>query len=250
MWGWLDKFKPSGVCMFWDSKKENLWRKKLLTDYKVRNENEYFEDIRDDLIFTQAAARAIFEHMGVWQFFKDGMEADDLIYSACRVLSPRPLMIISTDADYEQIIFRMQNVRLWNPMADSGRGKFIGVPDHDPALAKALAGDKSDKIAGYRNIGPVKSAKLARDLIERENFLKEHDRTIFIRNLLLIDLALNPGLLKNDLYIQRVLANKSEFNKEQIVAMAKKHKVSGLIGEYDRIIMPFKLVLERAKEAV
>ena len=250
MWGWLDKFKPSAVCMFWDAPKNSLWRKKLSAEYKVRNENEYFDDIKDDLILTQAAAKAAFSHMGVWQFAKDRMEADDLIYSACRVLSPKQLIIVSTDGDYEQVAFRMQNVRLWNPMSDSGKGKFFGAPDYDPAIAKALAGDKSDRVEGYRNIGPVKSAKMARNLIEREEFLDEHDRKVFIRNLLLVDLSLNPELLKNDLYISRVLSQVPKFDKDEVKAMARKHKISGLIGEYDRIIVPFKLLLEQAEANV
>lgn len=250
MWGWLDKFKPAAVGMFWDAKKSTLWRKKLLAEYKVRNENELFEDIREDLIFTQAAAKAILPHMGVWQFSKNRMEADDLIYSACRVLSPRQIIIISTDKDFEQVIFRMQSVRLWNPMVDSGRGKFVGAPDHDPAIAKALAGDRSDKVDGYDGIGPVKSAKMARNIPKREAFLGDHDRKVFIRNLLLIDLSLNPELLKNDLYVQRVLVQERRFDKEQIRAMAKKHKISGLIGEYDRVIVPFKLLLERTEVAI
>ena len=269
MWGWLDKFKPSAVGIFWDSKKSTLWRKKILDSYKVRNENEYFEDIKDDLIYTQAAAKAIFSHLAVWQFSKDRMEADDLIYSACRVLSPRQLIIISTDGDYEQVVFRMQNVKLWNPLADSGRGKFIGSPDHDPAIAKALAGDKSDKVDGYTGIGPVKSAKMARDLKEMERYLQLHDdcpaiasgktdkdvticpacgglgRKLFIRNLLLVDLSLNPELLKNDLYVQRVLVEECKFDKDLIKAEAKKHKVGGLIAEYDRIVLPFKLILQQ-----
>lgn len=250
MWGWLDKLKPAAVGIFWDDKKSNLWRKKVLEEYKVRNENEYFEDIKDDLIFTQAAAKAVFPHLGVWQFAKDRMEADDLIYSACRVLAPRQLIIISTDKDYEQVIFRMQNVRLWNPMTDSGRGKFVGAPDHDPAVAKALMGDDTDNVKGFYNIGPVKSAKMARDLLAREEFLASHDRKIFIRNLLLIDLSLNPELLKNDLYIQRTLSQERRFDKAQIKAMARKHKIAGLIGEYDRIIVPFKLILEQAEAAI
>ena len=267
MWGWLDKFKPSAIGVFWDAPKNTLWRKKIFAEYKVRNENELFEDIRDDLVFTQAAAKAIFAELGVWQFGKARMEADDLIYSACRTLSPRELIIVSTDKDYEQVIFRMQNVRLWNPQVDKGRGKFLGAPVHDPAISKALAGDKSDKIAGYRGIGPVKGDKMARNLREREEFLRNHDgcspqqevvcpvcsglgRKMFIRNLLLIDLALNPELLKNDLYVQRVLNERPTFSKEQVKAMAKKHKIAGLIGEYDRIIVPFKLLLERAEAAV
>jgi len=271
MWGWLDKFKPVAVGVFWDAPKKTLWRKKILDEYKVRNETEYFEDIRDDLIFTQAAAKAVFAHLGVWQFDKKHMEADDLIYSACRVLAPKQIIIISTDSDYEQVVFRMQNVQLWNPMADSGRGKFVAAPDHDPAVAKALRGDKSDKIPGYTGIGPVKSQKMARNLREREEFLNSHvncpaalkndppeicpvcgggGRAVFVRNLLLIDLSLNPEVLKNDLYVERTLVKRRKFDKEGVKAAAKKHKVSGLLGEYDRIIVPFKLILERAENAV
>jgi len=115
IWQWVDKFKPSSINIFWDSKRDNVWRRKVFDGYKRREEDEHREDIGEELIYTQSAAIAVFKHMGVHQFKKDRMEADDLIYSACRVLSPCPIIICSTDNDYLQIVWRMQNVRLFDP---------------------------------------------------------------------------------------------------------------------------------------
>ncbi len=145
LWEWLDKFQPSSVNIFWDARKSTLWRRKLLAEYKARDEREYTIDIKDDLILTQAAAKAIFAHMGVRQFTKVGEEADDLIYSACRVLSPRPLVICSSDADYTQILFRMSNVQQY----DALKSKFIDRPDFDTAIQKAFWGDHSDRLVRF-----------------------------------------------------------------------------------------------------
>ena len=240
MWGWLDKFKPCAVNVFWDAKRGDTWRRRVFDGYKLRDEDDFRFDIKEDLIYTEAAARAILKYMGVRQFKKSHMEADDLIYSACRVLSPYPMIICSTDADYTQILFRMQNVKLFSPQKE----KFVDAPDHNPAVAKALAGDKTDKIDGYYNIGPVKSAKLARSISDRNEFLAQNGRRKFIRNLLLIDLSLCPDLLKNDLYVEKVLSDGVVFDKQKLMSEAKRHKVSGFATEFTRIAVPFKLLLE------
>jgi len=240
MWGWLDKFQPCAVNVFWDAPRKSVWRRKVFPGYKNRDGKKYRDDIKDDLIITQAAARAIFAHMGVRQYKKKGMEADDLIYSACRVLSPSPIIICSSDKDYEQIVFRMTNVRHYDPMKE----KFTGAPDYDPALAKALAGDTSDTIDGYEGIGPVKSGKLARSVTDLEEFLEARGKEPYIRNRLLVDMALCPYLLKNDLYVRKVLASHTSFDKKVIMAEGKKHRVGGLASEFSRIVGPFKLLLE------
>ncbi len=244
MWGWIDRFKPEAVNVFWDAPRETVWRKKIFENYKNRDDKDYYIDIREDLIYTQAAAQDILQHMGVLQFSRPHMEADDLIYAAARVLAPKQVYIISSDSDYTQVAFRMPHVRLFDPL----KNKFIDPPDFDPAVQKALAGDKADKINGYEGIGPKKSAKLAASLTDRHQFLIERGAKLFIRNLLLIDLSLCPDLLKNILYVQDALTVVPKFDKEMIFSEAKKHQVNGLVADYSRSVLPFKLMLESTEE--
>lgn len=241
---WVNKFKPISVNIFWDAKKSTVWRRKLYADYKERDKTDYRFDVRDDLIVTQSAAKAMFKVMGVRQFSRKKQEADDLIFSACRILAPHPVVVVSTDQDLHQLPFRMDHVTLYEPMKDN----IVEKPDHDPVIAKALAGDKSDVIDGYFKIGPVNGQKMARSMKLRREFLEDKGRGIFLRNMLLMDLSLNPNLLANDVYVSNKFCEDPMFDKALISEAARKYKVKGLMTEYSRSVTPLKLVLERAKE--
>ena len=252
MTSWIERFKPSSVNVFWDARRDTLWRRKVYPGYKLRDESKYSVDIKDDLIYTQAAAKDIFRFLGVRQFDKKCMEADDLIYAACKVLAPAPVVVCSSDSDYQQVSFRMQHVKCFDPMEQ----KFSEAVDYDPAIAKALAGCKTDVVPGYTGIGPVHSVRLARCLNDRLEFLRaerpiykarqsdESGPSIFIRNLLLVDLSLCPDLLKNQLYVQHILGYKPVFDKSQAMELAHHHKVNGLMTEFDRSAGRFKYLVE------
>jgi 5'-3' exonuclease len=240
MAGWLEKFKPSSINIFWDAKRSSLWRKKIFESYKDKPENRYILDIRDELISTQIAAKAMFAYLGCRQFSKDGMEADDLIYAVCKVMAPTPIIICSSDSDYKQIVFRMKHVRCYEPMHEA----FMEDVDYDPVIQKALCGDTSDCINGYVGIGPVKSTAMARSNKDRAEFLSKTGITLFIRNMLLIDLSLCPKLLNNQLYVQRVLDTQPVFDKNELFTLARKYKISGFVTEYNRLGARYKQFVE------
>ena len=174
--------------------------------------------------------------MGCRQFSKDRMEADDLIYAACKVLAPSPIVVCSADSDYQQLSFRMPHVRCFDPMKET----FMPDVNYDPVIQKALCGDVSDRINGYVGIGPVKSTAMAKSSKDRAAFLAEAGMQLFIRNILLIDLSLCPELLKNQLYVQRVLDTQPVFDKNQLFDLARKYKVSGFVTEYNRFGARFR----------
>ena len=235
MVGWIDRFKPSSVNIFWDAKRATLWRKKIFPTYKDKPDN-YAIDIKDELISTQMAAKAMFAQMGCRQFGKDCMEADDLIYAVCKVMAPSPIVICSSDSDYKQIVFRMPHVQCFEPMRET----FLESCDYDPVIQKALCGDKSDVVDGYVGIGPVKSTAMAKSSKDRAEFLAKAGIKLFVRNMLLVDLSLCPDLLKNQLYVQRVLDTKPVFDKNQLFDLARKYKVSGFVTEYNRLAARFR----------
>jgi 5'-3' exonuclease len=142
------------------------------------------------------------------------------------------------------VVYRMGNVKLYDHCKD----KFLESSDFDPVIQKALSGDKSDRIEGYYKIGPVNGAKLARCLSKRHDFLRDKGRSVFIRNTLLVDLSLCPHLLKNELYVHRVLATDLKYDKKQIQELSLQHRVSGLVEEYQRIVLPFKVLTSPAQK--
>jgi 5'-3' exonuclease len=236
MTGWLDRFKPTSVNIFWDAKRSTLWRNKIFTEYKVKPDDKYTIDIRDELISTQLTAKAMFAYMGCRQFSKDHMEADDLIYAFCKTIAPSPAVICSSDSDYKQIVFRMPHIQCFEPM----REIFLEKPDYDPVIQKALCGDKSDCVNGYMGIGPVKSTAMAKSSKDRAEYLSHAGMKLFVRNMLLIDLSLCPELLKNQLYVQRIIDTNPVFDKDELFSLARKYKVGGFVTEYSRLAARFK----------
>jgi len=243
MRSWMLQFNPKDVFVFWDAPRADVWRRKILTTYKDRS-GEYTQNVEEDVQSMLITAKEMFSHMNIRQFSRPTMEADDLIYSACRVLSPTPLVICSSDSDYIQIPYKMNNVRVFEPR----QGKIIEPEQYDPAVQKALMGCKTDVVEGYDGIGKVKSAKLASDSMARSQFLKNTGRLMFARNMLLVDLSLCPKLLENDLYIMAVLNEAITYSKDTIIGLIQKHKLTGLISEIHDLVVPYK-ALSKTEDA-
>lgn len=235
---WVEKHKPSSVHVFWDAPRHAVWRRRVYEEYKDRQEPELHDErnIKDELVATQNAAKELFQFMNVRQYERKHQEADDLIYAACQTVYPRPTIIVSSDSDFLQIPFSMQNVKLYEPK----HHKFFDVPEYNPAVAKALMGDNADCVDGYEQIGPKRSARIAESAEKVQSFLVERGKSPFYRNLLLIDLSLCPDLLANRVYVMKGLVKPIVFDKTEIFKIANAHKVNGLIQEYDKIVLPFK----------
>lgn len=229
----VHRLSSNNIFMFWDDCGSGSWRKNLLNEYKVRDVDD---SVRKDLIESQDVLIKLIKHIGIKQFIKKDTEADDLIYAACRILTSDEIIICSSDGDYKQIIYRMQNVKLYDPL----RHMFTAVPEYDPVIEKSFRGDKSDNIDGYYGIGPVNAKKLSMSISDRNKYLDKSGRTKYIRNCLLIDLSLNPNLLKNLLYIERVLSEDNKYDKAEIFRVAKDHKLSQIISDYGSLILPLK----------
>ena len=232
---WMNKYRPGSVHVFWDAPRNTVWRKLVLEGYKNRSTSNYVEDISEDLTMTTTVAKQFFKVMGVRQYDRIQMEADDLIYAASINLHPKPSVIVSTDSDMIQIPFLLSSSTVYNPK----KQEEALIPKHNPILQKALAGDKADSIDGYYGIGPVKSATLlASDNILQE-FLDTNGRRLFQRNMLLIDLSLCPKLLANRIYIQKVMSRAVHFDKDAIDQLINKYKVVGFQTEYVDLTIPF-----------
>ncbi len=233
---WMNKFRPESVHIFWDAPRKEVWRRKILPTYKDRATSTYVEDISEDLARTTAVAKDFFDHMNVRQYDKKTMEADDLIYAAVTMMHPRKTIIISSDSDMNQIPFNYSSCSVYDP----SKQKMLEITDINPAIQKSLVGDKSDFIPGYHGIGPKKSENMLREPEQLQEFLKSSGPATYYRNMLLIDLSLNPKLLHNKVYVQRQLSKSVNFNAAEISNLINKHKVNGLLQEYADLVLPFQ----------
>ena len=233
---WMNLFNPSSVHVFWDAPRNTVWRRKILKTYKNRVANQYSGDISEDLRIATEVAQEFFSIMNVRQYSRSTMEADDMIYAATSVLHPNESIIISSDSDMIQIPFYFSSSKQYDPSKKS----IVDVPKHNPAIQKALVGDKSDIIEGYNGIGPKKSAILLESHASLRKFLDDNGSDIFNRNLLLIDLSLCQQLLHNRLYVQKRLSKATRFSGKEINELIIKHKVNGLLQEYNDLIPPFE----------
>jgi DNA polymerase-1 len=234
--GWVNKYRPDSVHVFWDAPRKEVWRRKILPTYKERTSTTYREDISEELFQTTAISQEIFKHMNIRQYSKKSMEADDLIYAATCVMHPRQTVIISTDSDMTQIPFCFSSSKIYNPV----KQEEVLLSHIHPAIQKALVGDKSDCIPGYMGIGPKKSAVLLEDIKNLNQFLESAGSATYYKNLLLIDLSLNPKLLHNRLYVQKVISTSVNFDSTAINKIIHKYKINGLLQEYADLVLPFK----------
>lgn len=232
---WMNLFNPSSVHMFWDAPRNTVWRRKILKTYKDRPVNQQ-SDISEELKSLTDVAQEFFTHMNIRQYSKKEMEADDLIYAATSVLHPKESIIISSDSDMIQIPFYFSSSKQYDP----GKKITIDVPKINPAVQKAITGDRSDIIDGYNGIGPKKSQILLENHTALKEFLDTNGSDIFHRNLLLIDLSLCQKLLQNRMYVHKRLSSNTTFSSKDIRELILKHKVNGLMQEYNDLIPPFE----------
>jgi len=236
---WANMYNPESINIFWDAPRTSVWRRKILPTYKDRTNSTYVEDISEDLFKTTAIAKEFFKVMNVRQFEKKTMEADDLIYSAVTMLHPQKTIVVSTDSDMIQIPFNYDSCTVYNPT----KKEETKIPNVNPVVKKAIIGDKSDAIVGYYGIGDKKSQKMLETPSKLQEFLQETGRDVYHRNLLLIDLSLNPKLLHNKLYVQRKMSKPVEFDKKIINELVHKYKVNGILQEYADVIAPFEKLI-------
>lgn len=232
----MNIYRPITVSIFWDAPRKTVWRRSILDTYKDRIPNNYIGDISEELKSTTEIAKDLFTAINVRQLERCHMEADDLIYAMASIIHPAKSIIISSDSDMVQIPFTFNSVKLYDP----GKKQEVTLPTVNPVWQKALVGDKSDCIIGYRGIGAKKSLALLESHENLKNYLDTNGTAIFNRNLLLIDLSLCPKLMHNKIYCHRKLASRTSFDEKLTKDLIIKYKINGLLQEYHDLILPFK----------
>jgi 5'-3' exonuclease len=250
---YINKFRPNSVHIFWDAPSATLWRKQVFPAYKDQRADMYKErvglDVKSELVRQMKVSIKVLQNLNVRQYFRDGQEADDLIY-AFAYNNPRDeQLVISSDGDFKQLLYRFNHVKLFNPFTRD----LVEKPERDPVLVKAFTGDASDNIPGYYQIGKARVKPLIDDLRARHEFLNSEKalvsenghqshvgNTLFERNRQLIDLSLSPQLNDNINYIEKKQVSSVNYNLDKIGIMSQEYKLRGLMADTGNLLLPFK----------
>lgn len=230
---WRRVFEPLNWRVFWDVKKETLWRREIYSEYKKGRPN-YSDDVQDYLKISQKIAVLVFSNMAITQYIKESNEADDLIYSFVLANRDKKNLIVTSDGDALQIPYHL-GVDLYNP-----KNKDCSLsekPDYDPVIVKSLAGDKSDNISNYRLVRDLTAHKIIDNGLD--DYLNDKGRELYDLNNKLVDLSKNPYLDDNIDYVTNVKDN-SNFDLMKIRKILSKYNISGLNNELITKVRPFK----------
>ena len=176
--------KPDMVIVCWDGAGGSAKRKSIKKDYKagrkpirlnraVRNmtRNEELEN----KIWQQTRLVDYYNQTPIIQFMFDGIEADDIIAYVCKSqeLADCEKIVMSSDKDFFQLLDG--KTVLYRPIQKEvlSKNSILDKFDIHPnnfAIARALAGDKSDNLEGVGGVGLKTAAK-------RFPFLKEEKTT-------------------------------------------------------------------------
>ena len=249
---YVNRFHPKSVHVFWDAPSGSVWRRNLYPEYKLQRNDMYTDydfDVRAEVRRQMAIALETLNVMNVRQYFREGQEADDLVYAFVLANPDTQKVIVSSDGDFSQIVYRHNNVDLFSPSAKA----MIEKPAHDPIILKALIGDVSDNISGYNQIGKARAKPLVENPELLEKFLKSEKANIlkdgkkvvvgdqvFNLNKKLTDLAQCPSAIENIDYVRQHQASKVTINLPKVTEIARRRQVNGLISEVPATIPSFQ----------
>jgi 5'-3' exonuclease len=268
--------KPSEIVICWDGLGGSKKRKTVKKDYKagrkpirlnrsIRNLSEN-EELQNK-VWQMTRVSEFFNEMPVIQLIIDNIEADDIIGYICTsdIYSEYQKVIVSSDKDFYQLL--SEDTVLHRPVQKETLNKNnivekFGIHPNNFALARAMAGDRSDNISGIPTIGLPTVAKrfpflkeeksyLINELVEyceqQEGKLKIYDRVLENEDLLkenynLMQLYVSNISPQNKRYLRETIENfKPEFNKTEFLKMSMKdgfgeYNFENLFQNFNRII--------------
>lgn len=159
--------KPDRVVICWDGaggsqkrrtvvKEYKQGRKPLRKNYKIEGMSEQSE--KENMIWQQRILMEMLNEMPIMQLVLDRTEADDII--AMVTQSPKyagwQKVIVSSDKDFLQLLD--EETVLYRPIQKKAWTKKTvieeyGISPENFVIARAIAGDKSDNLAGIRGAG-------------------------------------------------------------------------------------------------
>lgn len=176
----MREMKPTQVVICWDGpggsqkrreiiKEYKAGRKPIRTNYEVEGMSE--QSKKENQVWQHSLLLEVINEMPIIQLMLDNVEADDLISYVCShsKYDGWQRIIVSSDKDFLQLLD--EETILYRPIqkqihTSKNVIEEYGIAPENFAIARAIAGDKSDNLPGVGGVGLATIAK-------RFPFLKE-----------------------------------------------------------------------------
>jgi DNA polymerase-1 len=161
------EMKPDEIVIAWDGAGGSQRRKLVNKNYKegrkpIRLNREVHvlseDEEMQNKVWQQSRLIEMLNHMPVIQLMNEGVEADDIISYVVQMPNYKgwQKVIISSDKDFYQLCDN--ETILYRPIQKTFLNKprileEFGIHPTNFALARAMAGDKSDNLEGVRGVG-------------------------------------------------------------------------------------------------
>jgi len=184
---YVREIKPDEIIIVWDGPGGSRKKKSIISNYKEgrspvrlnRNVNVLTEDQQmKNQVWQQLRLIEYLNNFPIIQFLEPEIEADDLISFVAQhhKYSDWHKIIVSSDKDFIQlcnkdtVLFRpIQNEILsWKKVVEE-----YGIHPNNFAVARSMAGDKSDNISGIPGVGLKSVKKYLPFLVEEKSYFFE-----------------------------------------------------------------------------
>jgi 5'-3' exonuclease len=177
----MREMKPDEIIVAWDGEGGSSRRKKQFSGYKdgrkpIRPQNlqRSFDNWADEDIEKNKGWQLgrLFEYINllpIKQLYFDNVEADDIIAIVAQspILADKKKIIVSNDKDFYQLL--NEDVILYRPATSKFETyktitKEYNIHPNNFAMARAMAGDKSDNLDGVERVGLKTAVKMFPEL--------------------------------------------------------------------------------------
>jgi 5'-3' exonuclease len=160
-----EKLGATSIIVCWDGGIPDH-RRELIPEYKANRSRDWAEEERDAFYGQVNSLRRVLPSMGVVSLKEKGIEADDLMFQASRIIED-DCIIHTSDADLLQSVTPDGRVKIYHAYNERmiSWDNFVaevGVQPYQYLDYKAMMGDSSDNIRGVPGIGD----KLAKAILD------------------------------------------------------------------------------------
>ena len=166
-------FDKIPLMLLLDGKGSTNYRRQLNENYKVnRDHNDGFQEFKQQIV-------GYFDLIGIPHFESTMYEADDIAY-ALSTMPESAYTFVTDDKDWYSCV-ASSHCKLYSPRTKSTVTRETLLSDYRPVFPttddypllpkvinyyKALLGDKSDNVEGFKGIGDVKSRVIIRKMLK------------------------------------------------------------------------------------
>lgn len=156
--------RPHSLVMCWDGGTP-LYRKELVPSYKD-NRDRSDDGTYHEFVSQLKELQEILPYFGIMSLYRRGIEADDLMYHASRMLEADDIVIVTTDGDLLQAV--NEQVSVLKPKKNGEELVTVenfmqmvsGVRVEQYLSWRVCQGDSSDNIPGIPGVGPKTAWKI------------------------------------------------------------------------------------------